>query len=119
MVESIPSPPPEISGVPDRDTKKGLPDYTNGSGAPGRVLHINIPCFSYGTNDRGHAAAIFLSIVLLVMMMLCFAATLIKPEAPALDRILTILSSTFTLTVGIAVGRGSLVTEKADPTTDF
>ena len=57
-------PPPEnTSSVPDKATKTGLNDYT-GPAAESRVLRINLGIFKYGTNDKTHAAALVLSLLL-------------------------------------------------------
>jgi len=45
-------------------------DYT-GSEAENRVLHINLWFFKYGTNDKTHAAAMVLSLLLFITIIGC------------------------------------------------
>ena len=61
-----PKPPPEASPLPDKDTKQD-PAFHEGGGA-GQVFHFNRWDLSYGTDDKGHAAAIILSVLTLLLL---------------------------------------------------
>jgi hypothetical protein len=90
-----------VSPVPDDATKAGLKDYTSPSAA-NRVLHLNFGVFKYGTSDQTHAAAMVLSLLLLLFI----AAILIfAPAGEQADKILSWLESAFLLTVGVAIGK--------------
>lgn len=93
-------PPPEnASPVPDKYTRKA--DFTGP--AEGRVLQINLGFFKYGASDQTHAAALVLSILMILFMIGIFA---FAPPGPGADRILGLLESAFLLTVGVAIGKG-------------
>ena len=62
-------PPSNLSPKPDRATRRGMSDFT-GKDARNRVLYINAGFFKYGTNDKAHAAAIVLSMTLLLAIIL-------------------------------------------------
>jgi hypothetical protein len=80
----------------------GLPDHTGSSIAGGRVLHVNLFVFKYGTDDKAHAAAMVLSILFLIFIaVLSFA-----PSSPEHDKLLSWLESALLLTVGVAIGQG-------------
>ncbi len=94
-------PPSHVSPVPDDATKAGLKDYTSPTAA-NRILHINLGFFKYGTSDQAHAAAMVLSLLLLIFI----AAILIfAPSGGVADKILSWLESAFLLTVGVAIGK--------------
>jgi hypothetical protein len=63
----IPSPGP-LSEEPDPETKKGY-DWT-GREAHDRVIFLDFGFFKYGTNDKAHAAAIILSLCILVVIVI-------------------------------------------------
>ena len=90
---------------PDAATRKGLKDFT-GDDAPNRVLHINFGFFKYGTDDKGHAAALILSMLLLAMIGLTGIAGLIAPNDEWTKTLLQMLGSAFTLVAGVAIGQG-------------
>lgn len=107
MPEMIP-PPEHASPVPDKYTRKA--DYT-GPSAEGRILQINFGFFKYGTNDQTHAAAMVISLLLLVFM----AAILIfSPPGAGAEKTLGWLQSAFLLTVGVAIGKTRLGSRKED-----
>lgn len=102
-------PPPEnASPVPDKFTKKA--DYT-GPSAEGRILQINLGIFKYGTNDQTHAAAMVLSLLMLLAIIGIFA---FAPPGDKTDRILGLLETAFLLTVGVAIGKSRSGTPKAE-----
>ena len=102
----IPPPASITPDEPDSDTRKGLKDYTSPSGAEGRIFYMNLKFFHYGTNDKAHAAAIFLSMALLVAVLIVLAISSFSKNSAAAERTVTSLLSVFTVTVGIAVGKG-------------
>ena len=95
--------PKNVSPVPDRDTKKGMSDYT-GPSADERVLHINVGFFKYGTNDKAHAAAMVLSLLLFasIAVLLIFGM-----QHEWADKVFTWLGSAFLFVTGVAIGKGS------------
>jgi hypothetical protein len=99
---NIPSP-GELSEVPDKYTKSY--DYT-GTDAPHRVLHLNFGFFKYGTNDKAHAAAIVLSIVLLIVTLFLVIIGMFAPNAAFLEKVVTWLWNGFLFVAGVAVGHG-------------
>ena len=102
---SIPPPSGALSPTPDPETRKGLRDYTSSEGADERVLHINFGFFRYGTNDKAHAAAIVLSMALLLVIVLLMAAGLFSTEAAWKDKLFGWLGTAFTFVSGVAVGK--------------
>ena len=60
----IPGPGGNLSKIPDPDTEKGF-DYASDERADNRILHIHTKWLHYGTDDKGHAAALILSAALL------------------------------------------------------
>jgi hypothetical protein len=52
-----------VSDRPDKETQKGLKDFTSPE-AEKRVLFINLGFLRYGTDDKAHAASIILSALL-------------------------------------------------------
>jgi hypothetical protein len=96
----------DISTEPDRDTKKGLKhDFTSPS-AENRVLHINLGFFKYGTDDKAHAGAMVLSMVLLVMIFLTGLGGFIAGVGDWTKTLLQMLGSAFTFVAGVAIGQG-------------
>jgi len=95
----------DVSTLPDAATQKGLNDFT-GSGAENRVLHINVGFFKYGTDDKAHAGAMVLSIVLLVMIALTGIAGLIAADSKWPGELLEKLGTAFTFVAGVAIGQG-------------
>src|SRR3954447_22376860 len=66
-LKNIPKPSGNLFPYPDKETRRGLPDYT-GRDAYDRVLLINSYFFKYGTNDKTHAAALVLSLMILIVI---------------------------------------------------
>lgn len=96
-------PPENVSPVPDRATKKGMSDFT-GPSADNRVLHINVGFFKYGTNDKAHAAAMVLSLLLFASI---GALLIFGMSYPWADKVFTWLGSAFLFVTGVAIGKGS------------
>ncbi len=97
-------PPSNLAPKPDKDTRKELDDLT-GTEATGRVLFINIGFFRYGTDDKIHAAAIVLSMVLLIMIV----GVLLRAsgqESAWNDKVFNWLGGAFLFVAGIALGKG-------------
>lgn len=103
-------PPPDPPFEPDRDTKKH-PGFDKGGG-PGQVFHFQKWGISYGTDDKGHAAALILSFFLLCFMALLFllwSVVNIFNDVSGQSWIsdaLKIFGPIFTLVVGVAIGKG-------------
>ena len=77
-------------------------DFT-GSEADNRVLHINLWVFKYGTNDKTHAAAMVLSLLLfltIVGVLIFGGGTDLAKEA------FHWLGSAFLFVSGVALGKG-------------
>ena len=107
----IPAPSGDLSTNPDKYTQKA-PDYTS-IHAEHRVLHITTSWMKYGTDDKGHAAALILSCLLLAMIALLFVAGLFaRDQAAWIGTTLGLLGNGFLFTSGIAVGKGK--SQKAD-----
>lgn len=96
----------DVPNEPDAATRKGLKnDYTS-DGAENRVLLINLGFFRYGTDDKAHAGAMVLSIVLLGMIFLTGLAGLLTGAAEWTQQLIQWLGSAFTLVAGVAIGQG-------------
>lgn len=98
-------PPPPAPETPDEDTKKS-PDFTRPGDQGGRVFYFERWGIKYGTDDKGHAASIILSLTLLALMALLFCIGAIAERSWVGDAV-KILGTAFTLTAGIAIGKGS------------
>ncbi len=99
-------PPSNLSTTPDRATRRAQSDFT-GKDARDRVLYINIWFLRYGTNDKAHAAAIVLSMVLLLALLgLVFFGTH-SGDAAWNDRAFSWLSGAFLFVAGVALGKSS------------
>ena len=96
--------PQNTSPVPDSATKKGLPDHTGKDNADGRVLHVNLGIVKYGTDDKAHAAAMVLSVVIILFLgaLLAFA-----PHDEETKDLIGWLKSAVLLTIGVAIGQGA------------
>jgi hypothetical protein len=109
MQPQIP-PPDHSSPVPDPATKLGLPDHTGGGKADGRVMHVNLGFFKFGTDDRTQAVAFVLTILLLVML----GGLLIAPETEQAKSLFGILQNSLLLTIGVSVGNNASKSAKGD-----
>ena len=112
----IPSPPSDTPSVPDEDTAKD-PDFT-GPRAGNRVLHIDTNWLRYGTDDKGHAAALVLSAMLLAAAIVVGIFGVIGlfsgRDAPWIGTLLTWIGNAFLFTAGIAVGKGKAANKDED-----
>jgi hypothetical protein len=106
---NIPAPTSNTSPVPDADTAKGF-DWT-GDHAENRILHINTRYFKYGTDDKGHAAALVLSALLLVAALLVGVIGVVGlysgKDPQWVNTLITWIGNAFLFTSGIAVGKSS------------
>ena len=99
----IVSPPANTSEVPDRHTKTS-PAYTDGS-APNQVFHFKFLGMSYGTDDKTHAAAMCLSLLMLLIVMTCLIAGSIVKDRTGIEQILNFIGPAFLITIGVAIGK--------------
>lgn len=65
----------------------------------------------YGTDDKGHAASIILSISLMCAILVLFVAGVFVDRAWFGDA-MKILGTAFTFTAGVAIGKGSSASNK-------
>jgi hypothetical protein len=104
---TIPAPTVGISDSPDQFTATS-PDFT-GDHAENRILHINLRWFKYGTDDKSHASAIVLSLVLLLLAVIVAvigAASMYSGKAPDwLETLITWIGNAFLFTAGVAIGK--------------
>lgn len=109
-VPSVPPSPGNPSPVPDADTAKGI-DFAASDYVDNRILHINTRCFRYGTDDKGHAAALILSGLLLFsspFIAIIGAIALYSGKDPQwLQTLVSWIGNAFLFTAGIAVGKSS------------
>ena len=107
--KSLPTQIPPLGNLPnepDDATKIGLDDDFTSPSAKKRVLHINLWFFKYGTDDKAHAGAMVLSMVLLFMIALTGAAGYIPGSGEWTKLLLQMLGSAFTFVAGVAIGQG-------------
>ncbi|WP_147324557.1 hypothetical protein [Shinella sp. WSJ-2] len=101
----VPSPPAQIPDQPDTDTRKD-PCFTDGH-APNQVFHFSKWGFAYGTDDKGHAAALTLSFAILALILLIVFMGAFLSDREWLADILKVLGSAFLIVAGIAVGKSA------------
>ena len=89
---------------PDEHTRKD-PVFFPG-GAPNQVFQLNLGFVSYGTDDKSHAAALILSIMLGFLMALLFFGGFFV-DRPWISDALQVVVPAFTLVSGVAVGQGT------------
>ena len=108
MTLNTPPPPSNTPSVPDDATAKS-PDFT-GHHAGNRVLHITTGWVRYGTDDKGHAAALVLSSLLLIFALTVGVMGVVGMfsgrDAPWISTLITWIGNAFLFTSGIAVGKG-------------
>ena len=92
------------TNTPDKYTKKD-PTFFNG-GAPNQVFKFERWGVSYGTDDKGHAASIILS-VLLVVLLAAVAFGGLFVERSWMADMMKLLGTAFTFTAGVAIGKSS------------
>jgi len=93
-------PPPAVSTRPDSDTRKA---FTKGD-APHQVFHLKLGGLAYGTDDKGHAAALILSFAILVLILLTLLIGAMV-DRTWIGETLKVLGSAFLIVAGIAVGK--------------
>lgn len=97
-------PPTNTSPVPDRATKKGIKDYTGKDVADGRVFHINLGFFKYGTDDKIHGAAMVFSLLLFLSVIGIMA---FGDGSGWADKLFDWAAGAFLFSLGIALGKGA------------
>ena len=80
-----------------------LPDFSL-VGAPNQVFMLDRFGFKYGTDDKGHAAAIILSVFLLVLLGCLFVLGTLFDRSWIPDAV-QILGTAFTFVAGVAIGK--------------
>lgn len=93
-----------VSSEPDSFTKSGSPFFDGG--APNQIFKFEKFGVSYGTDDKSHAAAILLSILIGILLLVIFAIGAFVERIWIPDA-LKILGSAFTFTIGVAIGQGT------------
>jgi len=79
-------------------------DYT-GDSAADRVFYVNLVILKYGTNDKVHAAALILSMVLLIATIGIYAAGFFVTDTTWAERAAQWLGSAFLFVAGVALGK--------------
>lgn len=111
MAPIVIPPPPTTPDSPDKYTRKG--DFT-GEHADDRVLRINLWFFKYGTDDKPHAAAIALSLIILFVLIAVMVIGLFSSQSAWLNKIFDWLGATFIFVAGVAIGRTGSNTKQHD-----
>lgn len=96
---------------PDKYTKTGPLFIPNG--APHQVFRFCRWGIEYGTDDKGHAASIILSVALLCLLLILFLLGTMVERTWIADA-LQLVGTAFTFTAGVAIGKGSSATLKED-----
>lgn len=92
-----------LSTKPDEYTQKAVNDFT-GPRAENRVLHISLPFIKYGTNCKVHAAALILSIIIFITIVLVAFSGVFVENTVWLGRVFDWLCGSFLLTLGVLFG---------------
>lgn len=95
-------PPPETPNVPDRETKLGLPDQTGKGAADGRVMHVNLGFFKFGTDDKAQAVAFILTVLMLGILT---ALAIWGQDTDQAKAFAGLLEKAVLITIGVAVGQ--------------
>ncbi len=74
-----------------------------------RNILIDVGFSKYGNDDKAHAGAIFLSLLLLAVLLAAVLVAAISPHEEVLKIAIQGLSSTFSLVAGVAIGRSGAV----------
>ncbi len=93
-----------VSSEPDEFTKTN-PIFIDG-GAPNQIFKFKRFGISYGTDDKAHAAAIILSILIGLLLFAIFLIGAFVERSWITDA-LKILGTAFTFTIGVAIGQGT------------
>lgn len=96
--------PKNVPSIPDKFTRKD-PSFVDG-GAPGQIFKFERWGLKYGTDDKGHAAAIILSVLVVILLGAVFVGGLFVERAWIPDA-LKMLGTTFTFVAGVAIGKSS------------
>jgi len=102
-MQQLPLPPPETSDEPDSATEK-FPDYT-GDTAGNRVFHFKLGPLKYGTEDKGHAAALILSVLLLFVIFVFMIIGTFASNTEWISDVFVWLGSAFLIVSGVAIGK--------------
>jgi hypothetical protein len=94
---------------PDGATKRAFTD----GGAPNQVFHFNIGWISYGTDDKGHAASLILSLAILALLFIGVVLGMMV-DRPWMGDTLKMLGSAFLIVAGIAIGKSSGKNQSGD-----
>lgn len=94
---------------PDPFTQTGPLFIPNG--APHQVFRFCRWGIEYGTDDKGHAASIILSVSLLFLLLVLFGVGAFA-DRPWISDALKIIGTAFTFTAGVAIGKGSEASKK-------
>jgi hypothetical protein len=103
--------PPAVDNIEKPDRFTALSFIPNG--APNQVFRFCKWGFEYGTDDKGHAASIILSITLLILLIILFIIGGFFDRSWISDA-LKILGTAFTFTAGVAIGKGSESAKKPE-----
>lgn len=95
--------PSELTEEPDSYTKEH-PGFIKGN-APNQVLHLRLLGVSYGTDDKSHAAAIILSIVLFGFWAVTVAIGFFVEEPNWFEGLIASQLSAFLFVAGVAIGQ--------------
>ncbi|MBB3996069.1 hypothetical protein GGR95_003735 [Sulfitobacter undariae] len=107
-------PPLKTSDRPDQYTKQDSELGFIPNGAPHQVFRFCRWGLEYGTDDKGHAASIILSVALVFLLLTLFLCGVFVDRAWITDA-LKILGTAFTFTAGVAIGKGSEASKKNEP----
>jgi|LakMenE18May11ns_1017448.scaffolds.fasta_scaffold8905558_2 hypothetical protein len=88
--------------TPDKDTQKA-PDYT-GDYADGRVFHFSKWGIKYGVDDKGQAAALVISVLLIALLGICLLAGALV-DRPWIADVFKLVIPALTFTAGVAIGK--------------
>ena len=94
---------PTISSEPDSNTQKE-PFFSGG--APNQVFRLQLCFFSYGTDDKSHAASLLLSLMIGMLLTIVFIIGAIAERSWISDA-LSVLGTAFTFVAGVAIGKSS------------
>ena len=73
---------------------------------PAQIFHFKRWGVSYGTDDKGHAAALILSVLLGILLAIIFIIGSFVDRTWIPDAI-KIIGTAFTLTAGVAIGKSA------------
>ncbi|MGF7206719.1 hypothetical protein GGE65_001280 [Skermanella aerolata] len=114
MPNSPIKPPSNLSPTPDKETAKGISDYT-GQSADNRVLYVDLKFFKYGTRDNVHATALILSLFLFVLVVAIIIAGFFTEATAWVDKVFNWATGAFLFVLGIALGKGGGSKDNINP----